>query len=703
MLETGWRIRPGLSYPLGATVTPDGVNFALYSRGAERVELCLFDDPKLPERLRVDLPVRTGYVWHGFLSDIAAGQLYGYRVHGPFDPSSGRRFNPAKLLIDPYARAIAGSVDWDATPKALVDGNAPNSMDDSHAVPKSIVWADDFDWEDDAPPATPWQDTVIYETHVKGFSVQHPDVPPALRGSYLGLASEAAIAHFTGLGVTAVELLPVTACMTTERVHRQGLTNYWGYDPIAFFAPDARFSASGDRGGQVNDFKSMVRNLHRHGLEVILDIVVNHSGESSENAATLSFRGIDNSTYYRLDPMNPARYLNFTGTGNAMNVHERPVIRLILDCLRYWVQEMHVDGFRLDLATTLARGELDFDARSSFLDAVYQDPVLSRVKLIVEPWDIGPGGYQTGSFPAPFSEWNDWFRDGVRRYWRGDEGHASQLARRLMGSPDLYATGERGPAASINFVTCHDGFTLQDLVSYANKHNARNGESNRDGTADNHSHNFGVEGPTDDPVIVAVREQQKRNFLATLLFSQGVPMLLGGDEIGRTQLGNNNAFNQDNPTSWYDWDMDEHRCDLFQFTCRLTAIRRSHPSLRQTRFLEGSSHESGPGHLRWLKEDGQEMTSGDWAAPWYRCFGLHLPGNSDDLGPGREVVEDDALLLLFNAAESAIDFLLPPGTWSLVVDTAHPGVLEDTESYSGGRRYKMASRSLTLFRARRHT
>ncbi len=488
-------MRPGQPYPLGATVLPGGVNFALYSRSAERVQLCLFDEPNGPERLRLDLPARTGHIWHGFLPGISAGQQYGYRVHGPYDPGEGKRFNPSKLLLDPYALALSGSFDWDSMPPFLLDDGSAETTDNARAVPKSIVYANGFDWQDDAPPRTSWQDTVIYETHVRGFSKQHPNVPQSLRGSFLGLASEAAIEHFERLGVTAIELQPVTARADSPRLHRSGLTDYWGYGPIAYFAPDARFSTSGDRGPQVTEFKYMVRELHRHGIEVILDVVYNHTAESNATGPTLSFRGIDNATYYRLDPMDPGHYLNFTGTGNTLSLHERPVMRLVLDSLRYWAQEMHVDGFRFDLAASLARGNLDVDARCSFLDAVYQDPVLSQLKLIAEPWDLGPDGYQTGGFPAPWSEWNDRFRDDVRRYWRGDETPSSQIARRLTASPDLFATSERGSYASINYVTSHDGFTLHDLVSYAEKHNLANGEENRDGSWENFSHNFGVEGP----------------------------------------------------------------------------------------------------------------------------------------------------------------------------------------------------------------
>ena len=487
MMDAASRMHPGQPYPLGATPMPDGVNFALYSRGAERVQLCLFDDPQGPELRRIELPVRTGYVWHGFLPGATPGQLYGYRVHGPFDPAAGLRYNPRKLLIDPYAHALTGKIDWDAAQGALIDGEAANPSDNAHAVPKSIVYKDSFDWQADAPPRTAWQDTVLYETHVKGFSIRHPDIPPSLQGTFLGLASEAAIRHFKHLGVTAIELLPVAAHADSALLHGLGLTDYWGYSPIAYFAPDSRFSASGDRGAQVTEFKYMVRELHRRALEVILDVVYNHTAEGNLDGPTLSFRGIDNATYYRLDPLNPARYLNLSGTGNTLNVHERAVMRLVLDSLRYWVQEMHVDGFRFDLTTSLARGEFDVDVRAPFLDAVYQDPVLSQVKLIAEPWDLGADGYQAGSFPWPWSEWNDRFRDTVRRYWRGDQLPAGEVARRLVGSPDLYATGERSPRAGINYVTSHDGFTLHDLVSYAEKHNLANGEDNRDGQGENFS------------------------------------------------------------------------------------------------------------------------------------------------------------------------------------------------------------------------
>jgi glycogen operon protein len=698
MLEAGWRVRPGQPSPLGATVLPVGVNFAVYSRG-ERVQLCLFDQPRGPEMLCVDLPGRTGHVWHGFLPDAVAGQLYGFRVHGPFDPPSGKRFNPSKLLIDPYARALAGKVDWDTDPALLIDGETAHEEDNAHVVPKSVICSNGFDWQGDAPPRTPWQDTVIYETHVKGFSVRHSHVPAALRGTFLGLASEVSILYFRRLGITAVELMPVTVTAGSRRLHGLGLTDYWGYGPIAHFAPDARYSVSGDRGAQVTEFRYMVRELHRNGIEVILDTVFNHTAEADHTGPTLVYRGVDNATYYRLEPTNPARYTNFTGTGNTLNLHEPAVMRLVLDALRYWVEEMHVDGFRFDLAATLGRRQLDFDPRSSFLDAIYQDPVLSQVKLIAEPWDLGPDGYALGRFPAPWSEWNDRYRDEVRRYWRGDETQASQIAWRLTGSPDLFATDERTTRASINFVTSHDGFTLHDLVSYARKHNTANGEEERDGAGENYSQNFGIEGPATEPAIRAEREQQKRNFLATLLFSQGVPMLLGGDEIGRTQGGNNNPYNQDNLTSWYDWDLDEDRRRLLEFTSHLIAIRRRHPNLRRQAFLDGRLHEHGD-HLplRWLREDGQEMTDGEWHTPWYRCFGLHLGGDIEELDADGERLRDDPMLIILNASERPVDFALPDRSWSVVVDTSRPDVPEDAETYAGGETYPVAARSLALLR-----
>ncbi len=701
MPETRWGLRPGQPYPLGASISDGGTNFSVYSRAAERIELCLFDASGGNEQ-RIDLPARSGHVWHGFVPGISAGQLYGYRAHGAFEPEEGQRFNAAKLLTDPYAHALAGRFDWATMPPFHLEDGSPDVTDNAASVPRSVVCDDAFDWQGDAPPRTSWQDTVIYETHVRGFTMQHPQVPEALRGRFLGMASEATVGHLRRLGITAVELLPVTARANSRRLHELGLTDYWGYGPIAYFAPDAWFSSSGDRGGQVTEFKQMVRELHRNGIEVLLDVVYNHTAESDRTGPTLSYRGLDNATYYRLDPMDPAHYLNFTGTGNTLNLHERPVMRLVLDSLRYWVQEMHVDGFRFDLAASLARGNLDVDARCSFLDAVYQDPVLSQVKLIAEPWDLGPDGYQTGGFPAPWSEWNDRFRDDVRRYWRGDETPSSQIARRLTASPDLFATSERSPQASINYITSHDGFTLHDLVSYGTKHNLANGEENRDGTDDNLSQNFGVEGPTQDASILATREQQKRNLLATLLFSQGVPMLLGGDEMGRTQLGNNNAYNQDNATSWFDWRLDSTHQDLVEFTARLIDIRRRHPNLRRRDFLDGHLHvQTESSHVRWLREDGHQMTDGEWQAPWYHCFALYLDGKFDALDADGAPMHDDALLLILNAASTPVDFLLPDQAWSLVVDTARPEAAEDSEVYTGCAEYVIAAHSLALLRSPR--
>jgi glycogen operon protein len=673
----------------------------VYSRGAERIELCLFDADGRNEQ-RIELLASSDNVWHSFVSGITAGQLYGYRAYGPCDPSKGLRFNPSKLLLDPYARALIGAFDWSTMPSFYTSSGQPDTTDNAASVPRGIVYDDAFDWQGDAPPRTPWQDTVIYETHVRGFSRQHPDVPEHLRGTFLGLASDAAIAHFRRLGITAVELLPVTARSSSPRLHKLGLTDYWGYGPIAFFAPDAWFSSSGDRGGQVTEFKQMVRELHRNGIEVLLDVVYNHTSEADETGPTLSYRGLDNATYYRLDPLNPAKYVNYTGTGNTLNLHEPSVLRLVLDSLRYWVQEMHVDGFRFDLAATLARTNRDFDPRSSFLDAVYQDPVLSQVKLIAEPWDLGPEGYRTGGFPAPWSEWNDKFRDDTRRYWRGDPNSSGPFARRVTASPDVFATTGRGPRASINYVTSHDGFTLQDLVTYSTKRNLANGEENHDGANENLSLNEGVEGPSPDAAVRVAREQQKRNLLATLLFAQGVPMLLGGDEMGRTQSGNNNAYNQDNPTSWYDWRFDDEQRDLLDFTSRLIGLRRRHPNLRRRDFLDGhTTGQERPRQLRWLREDGHDMTDGEWHSPWYHCFALYLDGDIDELGADGQPVRDDALLLILNAAKTDVTFLLPKQPWSLLVDTSRPQTLEDAEVYTGGEKYVITAHSLALLRSPR--
>jgi glycogen operon protein len=695
------RVLPGQPLPLGASLQPGGVNFSLYSEHAERVELCLFDEPAGPETARIPLPIRTGHIWHGFLQDVLPGQLYGYRVHGLYGPNEGLRFNAEKLLIDPYARALAGRSDWRAP--LLGYGYTDDEMDgrdDSWGVPKGIVVDGPFDWQGDVHPRTPWNETIIYETHVKGFTYRHPSVPDELRGTYLGLASKGAIDHLKRLGVTAVELMPVHAAIDSRRLHDRGLVNYWGYDSIAYFAPDARFSCGGDKahdGRQVPEFKQMVRELHRNGIEVILDVVYNHTAEGGEAGPTLSFRGIDNPVYYRLVDGNLRQYVNYTGTGNTLNSRHPQTLRLIMDSLRYWVQEMHVDGFRFDLASALARGMHDVDRLSSFFDAIHQDPTISQVKLIAEPWDLGDGGYQIGNFPVLWAEWNDRYRDGVRRCWRGDQSSTQELAYRLTGSSDLYGANGRQPSASINFVTAHDGFTLHDLISYSQKRNEANGENNLDGRDDNLAWNCGVEGPTNDPAIVALRDQQKRNFLATLLLSQGVPMLLGGDEMGRTQFGNNNAYCQDNEISWYNWDLRPRDIELLEFVRRLTNVRYAHPSLRRQRFFAGRPiRGSEIKDITWVRQDGGEMTDEQWNAPWLKCIGMRLDGNLDELDAHGQHIVDDVLLLLINASEIDLSFTLPDPAWTLVLDTARPEIREGEQTYASDSAYPLKARSLAL-------
>jgi isoamylase len=705
---TPGRVLPGRPVPLGATPQPAGVNFAVFSEGAERIELCLFDSMGR-ESSRIPLTMRTGHTWHCFVSGIGAGQLYGYRAHGPYDPARGLRFNAAKLLIDPYARALTGKLNWNAPlhgyrPDGARADFTLDQRDDAWGVPKAIVFEEpEFDWMGDHAPRTPWHRTVIYETHVRGLSLRHTDVPTRERGAYAGLASDAAIDHFKSLGVTAIELMPVQAHIDSERLTNRGLVNYWGYDSIAYFAPEARYSSSGERGGQVREFKEMVRGLHRANLEVILDVVYNHTAEGDHIGPTLCFRGLDNKVYYRLVPGDERRYVDFTGTGNTVQVRHPQVLRLVMDSLRYWVLEMHVDGFRFDLASSLARELHEVQRLSSFFDAIHQDPVLSQVKLIAEPWDLGEGGYQVGNFPHLWSEWNDRYRDAVRRFWRGDNLQARELAHRLTGSPDLYSDEGRLPHASINFVTSHDGFTLDDLVSYSRKHNEANGEQNRDGRDDNISANYGVEGPTTDPAVLALRERQKRNLLATLFFSQGVPMLLGGDELGRTQAGNNNAYCQDNEVSWYDWELDERRRQLLAFTRRLVRIRHDHPNLRRQPFLNG--RVTGDSHVKdvmWFRQDGGEMTDEEWQADWLKCFGMRLDGELDEVDQLGNPIEDDVLLLLLNASTIDLEFTLPDSTphaaWSLLVDTARPEIDEDAATYPVGAALSLAARSLVLLR-----
>ncbi len=694
---------PGRPFPLGSTWDGEGTNFALFSEKAQRVELCLFDDDD--REGRIELTERTAFHWHCYVPGVGPGQRYGYRVHGPYDPSSGHRFNAYKLLIDPYAKAVEGPVRWQRgntlpyVPSAAEDADlVRDSEDDSDAIPKCVVIDPHFDWEDDRPPGTPWPDTVIYEVHVKGFTKLHPGVRDDLRGKYAGLASEEALAHFRGLGVTAVELLPIHHIADESFLHGLGLTNYWGYSSIGYLAPHALYAATGGRGEQVREFKGMVKALHRAGIEVILDVVYNHTAEGNHLGPMLAFRGVDNASYYRLMPGAPRYYQDFTGTGNSLNLVHPSVLRLIMDSLRYFVLECHVDGFRFDLASALAREFYEVDRLSAFFDTIHQDPVVSQVKLIAEPWDVGPGGYQVGNFPVLWAEWNGVYRDTMRDFWRA-QANVADFARRFTGSSDLYDRDGRDPFASINFVTAHDGFTLRDLVSYSEKHNEANGEGNRDGTDDNRSWNHGVEGETSDPAVKALRARQQRNFLATLLLSQGVPMLLGGDELGRTQRGNNNAWCQDNELSWFDW---EHaNGELLGFVRRLIRLRAAHPVFRRSAFLTGrETRGSGLPDVWWFRPDGRRMTRRDWQRHDARVLGVFLNGHEipSRTERGEEIV-DDSFLLLFNAQLEPVTFTLPTrrfGTsWELELAT---GEVTPGDGFAARAAVTVPGLSLTLLR-----
>jgi isoamylase len=699
---------PGHPFPLGAVWEGEGTNFSIFSEHAERVELCLFDDDDQEER--VELRERTAFNWHGFLPGVGPGQRYGFRVHGPYDPKAGHRFNPCKLLIDPYAKSIEGTVRHDRAnvlpyvPSPDAGNDADLELDDEDsapAVPKSVVTDEQFDWEDDRPPNTPFHETVIYETHVKGFTARHPGVREDLRGTYAGLASEAAIEHLTDLGVTAVELLPVHHIADESFLAERGLTNYWGYSTIGYFAPFSGYAATGTRGQEVREFKGMVKALHKSGIEVILDVVYNHTAEGNHLGPMLSFKGVDNASYYRLVPDDPHHYMDFTGTGNSLNVLHPSVLRLIMDSLRYWATECHVDGFRFDLASALARELYDVDRLASFFDVIHQDPVLSQVKLIAEPWDVGPGGYQVGNFPVLWTEWNGIYRDSMRDFWRG-ASVVGEFAARFTGSSDLYESDGRHPFASINFITAHDGFTLKDLVTYNEKHNEANLEGNRDGTDDNRSWNCGAEGESDDPEIVALRERQRRNFLATLFLSQGTPMLLGGDELGRTQGGNNNAWCQDNEISWFDWDIDESGAALLAFTRKLIELRREHPVLRRRQFLHGTEEEgSGLPDAWWFRPDGRRMTKRDWEGAHF--VGMFLNGE-EIAAPDQQGrrVSDDSFLLLFNAHHEDVEFRLPPGRfgarWACVLRTDDDDPGAAGISLSAGEHLTVCSRSMVLLR-----
>jgi len=700
------RHKPGMPYPLGATWDGRGVNFALFSEHAERVELCLFDSRDAPrEARRIRLAEQTDGVWHGYLSDVLPGQLYGYRVHGPWRPAEGLRFNAAKVLLDPYAKAIGRTTRWsdEVYGHRLGDPGEDLTRDDRDSAPFAPLAAvadGAFIWGDDAPPRTGWHRTVIYEAHVKGLTKLHPDVPEALRGTYAGVGCEPILRHLVDLGVTAVELMPIHHHAFERDLVDRGLTNYWGYNTLAFFAPDLRYASTRDPLESVREFKRMVRALHSVGIEVILDVVYNHTAEGNHLGPTLSMRGIDNAAYYRLTE-DGRHYFDYTGCGNTLNMRSPRVLQLIMDSLRYWALEMRVDGFRFDLASTLARELHEVDRLSAFFDIIHQDPVLSQLKLIAEPWDLGEGGYQVGNFPVGWTEWNGKYRDAVRRFWKGDGGMVNELATRIAGSSDLYEASGRRPYASVNFVTAHDGFTLQDLVSYDRKHNEANGEENRDGADENYSWNHGVEGESEDREVNDLRARQKRNLLATLLFSQGVPMILAGDELGRTQGGNNNAYCQDNETSWVHWELDERKEKLLDFVREVIAIRRAHPVLMRRSFFQGRPIR-GVKDIVWLEPSGKEMTDEGWGAGFARCLGALLVGDAiDEVDEEGNKVRDDTLLLLLNGHHAPRLFELPGvdhARWETLIDTCE--AIHGAKVRWREHRYRMGGRSLALLRAR---
>ncbi|MHA7141351.1 glycogen debranching protein GlgX [Arthrobacter sp. CAL618] len=699
---------PGEAYPLGATYDGTGTNFALYSEIADRVELCLFEDDGT--ETRVHLNEVDGYVWHGYLPHIVPGQKYGYRVHGPNAPEEGHRCNPNKLLLDPYAKAVHGQMDWDP---ALFgynfgDENSINNDDSAPHMMLGVVVNPFFDWDGDRKPRIPYHQSVIYEAHVKGLTQLHPEVPEEQRGTYAGVAHPSVISHLQKLGITAIELMPVHQFVNDSTLQEKGLTNYWGYNTIGFFAPHNTYGSAGDTGEQVQEFKAMVRELHLAGIEVILDVVYNHTAEGNHLGPTLSMRGIDNSAYYRLVEDDKKYYMDYTGTGNSLNVGNPHSLQLLMDSLRYWVTEMHVDGFRFDLASTLAREFYDVDRLSAFFELVQQDPVVSQVKLIAEPWDVGPGGYQVGNFPPQWTEWNGKYRDTVRDFWRGEPSTLGEFASRLTGSADLYEQSARRPVASINFVTAHDGFTIRDLVSYNEKHNDANGEDNNDGETHNRSWNCGEEGPTDNPEVNTLRVRQQRNFIATLLLSQGVPMLLHGDELGRTQQGNNNTYAQDSEISWIHWDqMDQ---PLLEFTAAVNRLRSEHPTFRRRRFFDGRPVRRGEGEalpdIVWLGTDGTVMAPEDWDTGFGRSIGVFLNGQGISGRDARgQRITDQNFLLLFNASDEPVDFTLPPQeyapTWDEVIDTA--GKYADSDAIPAEATITLEAKSMVVLRAHAET
>ena len=704
------RVWPGNAYPLGATWDGKGVNFALFSEHATQVDLCLFDSVEAAQEThRLPLAEYTDQVWHAYLPDILPGQLYGYRLHGLYAPQQGHRFNPNKVVLDPYARAMGRDVRWDDAlfGYRLGDPEADLSFDERDSAayaPLAVVIDPAFTWGDDRPPRTPWHQTLIYELHVKGFTQLHPEVPDRLRGTYLGLASEGAISHLTSLGITAVELMPVHHFLNDRLLVDRGLTNYWGYNTLAYFAPESRYGAQDVLQDAVQQFKMMVAALHAAGIEVILDVVYNHTAEGNQLGPTLSLRGIDNVAYYKLSPDDPRYYMDYTGTGNSLNVRHPRVLQLITDSLRYWVTEMHVDDFRFDLASTLARELYEVDRLGAFFDIIHQDPILSQVKLIAEPWDVGPGGYQVGNFPVLWSEWNGKYRDTVRRFWKGDDNTLSEFATRLSGSSDLYQSDGRKPYASINFITCHDGFPLHDLVSYNEKHNDANGENNQDGANDNNSWNCGAEGLTDDPAINGLRWQQQRNFLTTLLLSEGVPMLLAGDELSHTQQGNNNAYCQDNEITWLIWHLTEEQQAFGDFVRAMIHLRRTQPVFQRRKFFQGRAiHGAGIQDIAWFEPSGQEMTEEAWNTGYVRCLGVRLAGDLiGDVDERGESIVGDTMLLLLNAHHEPIPFTLPAAaesqSWERLLDTADPQ--GEPLQWIGGQPYALRGRSMVVLRTR---
>jgi glycogen operon protein len=692
---------PGAPFPLGATFDGAGTTFSVFSEVAERVELCLFDEDGT--ETRIELREVTAYCWHCYLPGVNPGQRYGFRVHGPWDPDKGMRCNPDKLLIDPYGKALEGDFEWtDAVfPYRMDDPDAePSNLDSAPFVPKCVVINPFFDWGDDRHPRTPWHETFVYEAHVRGLTKQHPDVPEELRGTYAGVAHPATIEHLRSLGISAIELQPVHQFVSEHHLLEHGLTNYWGYNSVAYLAPHNRYSSSGQLGGQVQEFKQMVKTLHQEGIEVILDVVYNHTAEGNHLGPMISFKGIDNPHYYRLSAEDARYYVDYTGTGNTLNMRGPHVLQLIMDSLRYWVLDMHVDGFRFDLAAALARELHDVDRLSAFFDLIQQDPVISQVKLIAEPWDVGEGGYQVGNFPPLWSEWNGQFRDTVRDFWRGEGQTLGEFASRFTGSSDLYAMTGRRPSASINFITAHDGFTLNDLVSYDERHNEANGEDNRDGESHNRSWNCGVEGPTDDPEVLSLRARQRRNLLTTLFLSQGVPMLLSGDEMGRTQGGNNNAYCQDNPVAWLEWQLVDK--DLLAFTQRLSTLRREHPTFRRRRWFQGrKALGSDAVDIAWCRPDGKRMTNADWDVDFARAVGVLLNGDAiPTAGPRGEKVVDDDFFVMINASAEDLVMRLPKAArgkdWGVCLDTCDADGAPHDKVVQPGDDLKVHGRSVVL-------